>query len=226
MFIEFHVDSFYTDQEIKDTLKEVKSKYSVASVLINENQLRLAKYHFHENSLNIYIDYPLGISSSYIRLKKIEKISGKGKTVSIQAPSHHLINRKYDKIRKEISDTIDLLPDTEIRYILDYRKYNHAILVKFCSILKEYNLHTIYPSTGFFIDNIYDNILASKYLEKKSKIKSILNGNIWTKDHVDLIIKSKPVAVSVQHIHSLYLLQNHQYNDIDTEQLEYDNTEK
>ena len=136
MFIEFHVDNFYTDQEIKDTLKEIKGKYSVRSILINENQLRLAKYHFRDSSINIYIDYPLGISSSYIRLKKIERIAGKCKIVSIQAPSQHLINRKYDKIRKEIQDTIALLPNTEIRYILDYRKYNHSILVKFCSILK------------------------------------------------------------------------------------------
>ena len=145
----------------------------------------------------------------------IEEIYEKCNTISISAPAHCTINRKYDKIRKEISSIKSNFPILNIRYILDYRKYNHSILSKLSSILKDNNINIIYPSSGFFIDNIYDNILASKYLEEKSKINCILNGNLWTKEHIDLIIKSKPLGLSVQHIHSLHLLKNHFFNQLD-----------
>jgi hypothetical protein len=122
-----------------------------------------------------------------------------------------LVNRKYEPIRKEIQEIKNILPtDTEIRYILDYRKFNHNILHKFCSILKENNINVIYPSNGFFLDNIYDNIVASKYLEQKSGVSSIFSGNIWTKDHIELIIKSNLYGISLEHIHSLNLVKQYE----------------
>lgn len=211
MLIEFYLNNFYTDQEAKDLFRQIKNDYRIDSILVNQHHYRLAKYCFASQKINIYIDYPLGMSTSYIRLKNIEIISGQSGIVSIQAPSYMLVNRKYDPIRREIQEIKNILPqDTEIRYILDYRKFNHNILHKFCSILKENNIDIIYPSSGFFLDNIYDNIVASKYLEQKSSISSIFNGNIWTKDHIELIIKSKLYGISLEHIHSLNLAK--QYN--------------
>jgi deoxyribose-phosphate aldolase len=210
MFIEFYLNNFCTDQEAKDLFGQIRSNYKIDSILINQHHYRLAKYSFSTNKINIYIDYPLGMGTTYMRLKNLEIIAGQSGIVSIQAPSYMLVNRKYDAIRKEIESIKNVLPDsTEIRYMLDYRKFNHNILHKFCSILKEHKINVIYPSTGFFLDNIYDNIVASKYLEEKTDILSIFNGNIWTKDHVELIIKSKLYGVSLEHTHSLKLLQEY-----------------
>jgi deoxyribose-phosphate aldolase len=209
MIIEFYINNFYTDQEIRVILKDIKDNYKLSSILINDYHLKSAKYFFLEEKINIYVDYPLGMSNSYLRLKHIEQISNQSRIVSVQAPSNLLVNRKYDAIRKEISDIKNIIPDhTEIRYILDYRKFNHNILHRFCSILKDHNINIVYPSNGFFLDNIYDNIVASKYLEQKSNILSIFNGNIWTQEHIDLIIKSDPYGLSVAHEHSLKLLRN------------------
>lgn len=209
MIIEFYTNNFYTDQEIKILLKSIKDNYKPSSILVSDYHVKSAKYFFLHDKINIYIDYPLGISNSYIRLKSIENIAGQSGILSIQAPANLLVNRKYDSIRKEIISIKSIIPDnTEIRYILDYRKFNHNILHRFCSILKESNIHIIYPSNGFFLDNIYDNIVASKYLEQKTNILSIFNGNIWTQEHVDLIIKSSPYGISVPYEHSLQLLKN------------------
>lgn len=210
MFIEFYFNNFYTDQESRDLFKQIKSSYTIDSILINQQNYRLAKYSFNSSQINIYIDYPLGMSTTYLRLKSLETIVDQSGIVSIQSPSYMLVNRKYDAIRKEIQEIKNLLsPKTEIRYILDYRKFNYNILYKFCSILKENNINIIYPASGFFLDNIYDNIVASKYLEEKSQISAICNGNIWTKEHVQLIINSKLYGISLEHIHSLQLLQQH-----------------
>jgi len=213
MFIEFLVDYLYTDQETKDLFRELKTNYadSIDYILINEHQYRLASYFFSNAKINIYIDYPLGLSTTENRIASISNIYNKCNTVSLQAPASFVINRKYDKIRKEISLIKESFPNISLRYIVDYRKYNHNILAKFASILTENGIDTLYPSTGFFIDNIYDNILACKYLEEKSKIKTIFNANIWTKDHIDLIIKLKPVGINIQNTHSLSLIK--QYYD-------------
>tara|TARA_B100002019_G_C21274915_1_gene604887 strand:+ start:13752 stop:14402 length:651 start_codon:yes stop_codon:yes gene_type:complete len=213
MLVEYYIDSFLNDQETKETLKSLHESDFVNSILINEHQYRLAKIFFHPNKINIHLDFPLGLSSIAIRLKKIEEISKKSGIISIVAPSYLLVNRKYDKIRREISELKDIIPEeTSIRYILDYRKYNHNILVKFCSILQEYGLDTIYPSSAFFLDNIFDNIIASKYLQQKSGIKTIFNGDIWTDEHINLIIKSECKYISVKHMQSLNLLKEHVNN--------------
>jgi len=214
MFIEYYLDCFLSDQEIKEVLKSIKSIQKIDYILINEHQLRMSKFFFHQDRINILVDYPLGTNSAEIRLKNIENIAGKSGVISIQAPANNLINRKYDKIRKEIATIKEILPkETEIRYVLDYRKYNHNTLIKFCSILQEYKINIVYPSTTFFIDNIYDNIIAGKFLEKKTQVKPIFNGNLWTPEHLEVIIKSKPVGISVQHTQSLYLLKDIDRND-------------
>jgi len=211
MFIEFLVDYLYTDQEAKDLFRQLKDHYAqnIDYILISEHHHRIANYFFAHSKINIYIDYPLGLSATDNRMAAISNIYNKCDTVSIQAPSSFIVNRKYDRMRKEISLVKEKFPNINLRYIIDYRKYNHNILAKFASILMENEIDILYPSTGFFIDNIYDNILACKYLQEKSKIKPIVNANMWTKDHIDLIIKLKPVGINVQNIHSLSLIKQH-----------------
>jgi len=212
MLIEYYLDTFLNNQEIKETLNKIKNQNIVNSILINEHQYRLANIFFHKNKINIHLDFPLGISATASRLRSIENISNKSGIISLQAPANLLINRKYDQIRKELTELKNIIPDdTEVRYILEYRKYNYNVLSKFCDILQEHNIDTIYPSTTFFLDNIYDNIIAGKYLEKKSNIKCIFNGDIWTIEHIDLIIKSQCDNISIQHLPSLKLVKEHLY---------------
>ena len=57
-------------------------------------------------------------------------------------------NVQIPKYETEGSSGLDLAAkldkDVNIRYIIDYRKFNHNILCKFCSILEEFELDTIY----------------------------------------------------------------------------------
>lgn len=215
MFIEFFLDHLHTDQEAKDTFKELKENHGkyIDYIFIHQHFSRICSYYFNNSKINISIDYPLGLSQTDTRLSMIDKVSKNCKNISIQAQSAFIVNRKYDKIRKEIEVIKQNFPEHKFRYIIDYRKYNHNILAKFTNILMENKIDTIYPSTGFFIDNIYDNIVACKYLEQKSNIKTIFNANIWTKDHIDLIIKSEPTGINIQNIHSLSLIKQYTHND-------------
>lgn len=207
MLIEFYINNFYTDQESKDILRNVKNNFNISSILIHHHLHKVAKHFFTKSKINTYIDYPLGTSTSYIRLKCIEDVMNTSGILSIQAPAHFLINRKYEAIRKEIREIKSIIPiNTQLRFIIDYRQFNHNILQKFCSILKENQINIVYGSSGFFIDNIYDHIMATKYLEDKTNISCICNGNVWTKEHIELIIKSNIYGISTEHMRSLQLL--------------------
>jgi hypothetical protein len=61
-------------------------------------------------------------------------------------------------------------------------------------------------STGYFLDDINDNIIAaSMILKKNPNINIILTGNIWTKEHVDNIIKCGMSGIRINTINGLKL---------------------
>jgi len=67
-----------------------------------------------------------------------------------------------------------------------------------------YKILNVYPSSGYFIDNLADNILASIFLHSNSKnLNVICSGNIWTEKHFETIIKSGLFGFRTNSIHSL-----------------------
>jgi len=108
-------------------------------------------------------------------------------------PQNLAANRKYDKIREDITIINDMSSEnkTNIRYILEYRKFDHHCLKKICEIFENMNIEYVFPSSGYFLDNISDNILASIFLYKNSKdLKIISTGNIWLDKHFESLINS------------------------------------
>jgi deoxyribose-phosphate aldolase len=209
MRIEYDVNSILTDQELKDSFKKAK-ELKIDSVSINRHQYRITKFFFDDSKINIKIDNPLGISGTSSRINEIIETKKQGSILSIQCPSSLLVNRKYDQIRKELSQIIELVDNKkEIRFIIDYRHYNHNILCKFCSILKEHKIEYIYPSSGFFIDDMYDQIIACNYLHKKSNINTIFNANFWTEQHVATIININPSIISINNLRSIELVHSY-----------------
>ncbi|NDB61096.1 hypothetical protein EB001_22040, partial [bacterium] len=109
--------------------------------------------------------------------------------------------------RDDIKKNFDLCQSSkvELRYILEYRKFDHALLAKICEILILGGVDIIYPSTGYFIDNIEDNLIACSYLTEKTGIKTIVNGNVWTKKQMDNILKMNPHGFSTSIINNFAL---------------------
>lgn len=160
-------------------------------------------------NLSVPVDFPYGISDIKIRnfsinqLSKIENI----KTIDIVAPAKILTNRKYDKFREDVKSNIEICNENNInlRYILEYRIFNHEILAKICQILHTFGVKEVFPSTGQMIDDINDNIIATKYLSSKSEIKVISNGNIWNSNQIDNIKNSSIYGIRFHHFSSLEL---------------------
>jgi deoxyribose-phosphate aldolase len=211
--------SFY-DLETKETDLKTDiiraTKYQPDYICVFSQYVKLAKKITNNHTpISVPIDYPLGISDLKTRQTEIAAAKKNGASkVDIVIPIPYLINRKYDKFREDIKNNLDLCQtlDMNISYMLEYRIFNHIALTKICNILKELKLSTIYASTGYMLDDISDNLIASMYLAQKADMKTIINGNIWNKNHVSHIMKYKPYGIRLKNIYSLELWYDNQKN--------------
>lgn len=155
------------------------------------------------------IDFPTGTNDSKSRLIMGEfAIKNGARGLDVTYPAQLISNRKYDKFREDIKNfnSMGIDHNVNIRYILEYRKYSYELLYKVAQILLDFGISTILLSTGYFLDDINDNIIAASMISKKTNnINIILTGNIWTKEQVQSVKKSEFAGLRVSNIHGLNL---------------------
>jgi len=142
--------------------------------------------------ISCLIDFPMGISDPATRVFSVEKaIEAGANCIDIVMPQNLAANRRYDKIREDIQNLKKVTENIRIRYILEYRVFDHKCLKKICQIFDENEITFAAPSTGFFIDNLADNLIASSFLHENSKeINVLATGNAWTERHFNILNKS------------------------------------
>jgi deoxyribose-phosphate aldolase len=207
-------DTSYSDEEIKELFKQV-SEYHPSLVSVFPYNIKLAKSLFDETKTKIasVIDYPFGISDSKLRQSQIEYAKKAGADcVNIVAQPNWLCNRKYDKFREDIRGVLELATklELEVRYILEYRVFTYDLLYKVAQILKAEGITTIYPATGFGLDDINDNLVAAALINKKVPINIICNGNIWNQNQILSLNKAHLFGLQVNSLNALKLLYENQ----------------
>lgn len=214
MIIELaHHDVDTREAELKNIIiNGIKSQPDYISVF--SHYIKFAKKTINGSSkICCPIDYPLGISDLKSRQTEITTaIKNGANKVDVLIPNLYLVNRKYDKLKEDISANLDICgsSDIEIFYILEYRIFNHIMLTKICNIIKEHGVQCVYASSGHMLDDISDNSIASMYLAKKTGIKTIINGNIWHKQQMETTTNYKPYGIRFKNIHSLQLWHDYQ----------------
>jgi deoxyribose-phosphate aldolase len=200
MHIEYFINSIDTKEtEIKDTIDSI-SKSSINAICGIYPHIKYIKKNYPKITVGTMIDYPLGYMDNNRRQDCIaDAINIGSNVINITVPFHDIINRRYSKFKDDIEKNVTLClnNNVKIRYVLEYRKFDHSLLAKVCGILMQYGVDTVYPSSGFFLDSIEDNIIACAYLHEKTGINTIVNGNIWTKNHFGSILKINPFGCSI-----------------------------
>lgn len=194
MYVEFAIiNTDTTDKDAKETLLEVV-KYNVDSIVVPYHLLKIVKSLKKQRmAISCLIDFPMGISDPTTRIFATEQaIKAGADSIDITMPQNLAANRSYSKIRDEIKTLKELCGDkVTIKYILEYRTFDHKCLKKICEIFDEYQITFACPSTGFFIDNLADNLIASSFLHQNSKeVNVIATGNAWTEHHFSILNKS------------------------------------
>jgi deoxyribose-phosphate aldolase len=124
-------------------------------------------------------------------------------------PAQLLCNRKYEKFRDDIKQLTNLCSslNVELRYVLEYRQYSYELLYKVAQILYDFNVKTIYPSTGYSLDDIGDNIIASALINKKvPNINIICNGNLWNSNHIKMVKNNQLYGLRTNSLNGLRLI--------------------
>jgi deoxyribose-phosphate aldolase len=212
MYIDFAIiDTDTNESKAKDIVKYIIEHNCVNSITVPYYFVKLIK-SFINNGLDFscFIDYPLGISDNKTRCAAVDQALKAGfNSLDITMPQNLAANRKYDKIRDDIKSILDIVSayhNVNTRYILEYRKFDHYCLKKICEIFETLGIKYVFPSSGYFIDDLADNILASIFLHKNSKdLKIISTGNIWQEKHFDTLIKSGLFGLRTT---SIYTLEN------------------
>lgn len=211
MYIEYACyDHTLSDEQIKTNITTAV-KFGIKNIATYSNNLPLIKNLFPDLSTLSFscpIDFPCGTSDLKSRnLMVSQAIKAGANTIDLVIPSKYIVNRKYDKLREDIKSNLAICNEAgvELRYILEYRVFNHETLAKTCQILKTLQVQSVFPATGNMIDDVNDNIIAAKYLSSKSEIQTIINGNIWTTKHAETIKNSGSYGVRLHHLASLRL---------------------
>lgn len=217
MITEFSVyDLATSDEELKTILKDIQN-INLDTICVFLNHIKLVKNNILNPNVKIstVIDYPLGISDTKSRVSAVEIAAKHGADIiNVVAQPYYLCNRKYDKFRDDIKYLKEACQkhQVELRYILEYRIFTYDLLYRVALILSGAGIETIYPSTGYFLDDINDNILACALINKKVKINIISNGNIWNQDQIQKIYKANLFGIKVNSINALHLLQENKLN--------------
>jgi len=211
MQIEYsYYDLAANENEVKEHLK-IAVTYPIYSISVLPYYVKLAKTIIGNQpiKLSTVIDYPLGLSDTATRISATTQAIKNGSSIiEIVCPTQFLSNRKYEKFRDDINNQLNLCKDSkiELKYILEYRLFTYELLYKIAQILKTQGVSDIYPSTGYLLDDIYDNLLASALINKKNPdINVISNGNIWNNDQINKILKMNIYGLKINSINALDL---------------------
>jgi len=197
------------EEEVKDNIEQA-IKMGITNIALYQYSIPSIKSLLANTekqiSISCPIDYPYGLSDFKSRNFMVTQAAKLDVSViDLVIPAKCVTNRKYDKIRDDIKSNLEICQENniELRYILEYRVFNHEILAKICQILKTMGVNSVIPSTGQMIDDINDNIIAAKYLNTKSGISTIINGNVWNKTQAENIKHSGVESIRLHKLSSI-----------------------
>lgn len=209
MYIEYaYYDLSSNDTETKQNVSQA-IKLGIKDISVLPTYIKMIKSTNNDIVVSCPIDYPMGILDLKSRISAVENaIKNGADIVDIVCPSYLLCHRKYDKFREDIKNLKDLCDYHKkgLRYFLEYRLYSYDLLYKVAQILLEFQLSICFPSTGYLLDDINDNLIAAAMINKKTeKTNIIINGNIWNDSQTNLILKTKPYGIRLNSVNCIEL---------------------
>lgn len=207
-YIEYAI--YDLDLSEEELVKNIESaiEYGVDCISVPFASTKFCKNIVKNTKIKISnpIDYPLGISDIKTRNYAIENaIENGAEKIDVVMQNNYLNYKKYDKIRQDIRSNYEICSkyNVPINYYLEYRVFTHQSLIKACNVIMETPIDTVYASTGHMIDNLEDNLIATILLQEKTKINTIFTGNVWTKKHIELLIKNNISMLRFNTINSI-----------------------
>lgn len=165
--------------------------------------------------LSCPVDYPYGLSNTKVRQHQtLSMIKHGARAIDLILNPVYILNNKRSCLINDIKANRLICNENNVifRVMLEYRHFDeevYAEMVKICKILR---LPYIFPSTGHFADDYVDNLIICKMIQSEyPDAKIITNGNIWEKEHYDIIEKSNIYGVRLRSGYDIRVLENSQF---------------
>lgn len=197
-----------SELDIKQTIEKA-IQLDINSISIPYAYTKMCKSilsDFGHITISNAIDYPFGLSDIKSRNCMIQNsIDNGAQKIDIVFQNNYLSNKKYEKSRQDIITNLEICKknNVELTYYLEYRVFTHQSLIKACNILLESSINKVYVSTGYMLDDMHDNIIAVNLLQQKTNAKPIFTGNIWTKNHVNILKKNNIQQLRFNNLNSI-----------------------
>lgn len=193
-----------TETDLLVLLKEIQTIQEIKTIILPPYFIKYARGILgYDKNISCLVDFPMGMSDLKSRASMTNfGIKNLANYIDIVIPSNYLTNRKYDKIREDIKYQKDLCQN--IRYILEYRSYDHQYLKKMTEILLANNLNTVCISTGQSLDILSDSLIASQFLTGQVEgLQTIISANFWNNRHFELLSQYQPYGIRSSSLHTL-----------------------
>lgn len=128
------------------------------------------------------IDFPNGTSDKKLRMHECA-IAGKAgaNSVDLCLNPFWLKERAYHKILEEFNTHTRICNDYNmtLRPIIHYNLYSYRETLAIAKLMQDAGCQYIIPASGFHNDDVYDNVVVCKAIERNTNIKAVCNGYIW-----------------------------------------------
>jgi deoxyribose-phosphate aldolase len=155
----------------------------------------------HHFNFSAIVDYPLGISDTQIRIHEIILALNRGiKCIDLVINTHDLESGNTFSIAKDFKHCYALCKsrDVSIRPIIEYRTSDDSTIFSVAEMLLNNGACEIVIGTGSMADDITDNIIVSKLIEKRLNIDVISCSPILCQDHYKLYRDSNISGIRIK----------------------------
>lgn len=155
----------------------------------------------NHGTFSCVVDYPLGINFTPARIHQILLAADRGiQCIDIVVNTHDLEAKNSAAITKDIRAcaTACDAKGVMIRPVIEYRVSDTDFVFDLCDKLQKMGICEIIVGTGAVVDDLLDNIIISKRIEKLLDVDVISCAPILCQEHYELFHQSEISGIRIK----------------------------
>jgi deoxyribose-phosphate aldolase len=204
----YHEISFYHKYTKEEILQDIFTAIdkNIDGISVYSYYLKFIKKYLPEHLLvSSPVDYPLGFSELKVRQHAvISNISAGANAIDLQINNIYLLN-DIKLFKKDLTAIKKICDEhgAKLRLYYEYRQdFTTEYFTKLKGILKEVDITCVFPSTGLYIDDYLDNIIACRAFMADSNIQTISTANIFNPHQYSMIKEAGIFGIKFNKIQS------------------------
>jgi len=198
MYLEFCNYNRRSADKSEDKVKELFNAVELNFKSISTDLYILRKSQEFLKDLDISISVPVGYPLGKMDRKTKEHetlaaLKGGASAIDLVINPYLVMDREFVGLADEVTSNLNICQDynADLRITINYSLYPQAKSLSICNALQDCGIEFLIPSNGFYNDDISENLLMSKTIEKNTSLRVITSGQVWLKKQFDMVVKSK-----------------------------------